>query len=199
MRSTLAIGALVFTFAVACGGGGAQPTGPAVQRTAEAPATAAGQQSAPPAQPGGGAGGGGVATVVLTGGPDAGTYAGNEPPNCSQGIVGPEGWGVQYSTVNVGDDGLGSVQIVSAAPGMEDHEDAFMSGVTLLTTVTVGPSLGEGSRDYEIRVSDDDEASGTGTANVTDNGDTAVIHVTGTTEDGVSMDITINCPSVVRT
>jgi hypothetical protein len=135
---------------------------------------------------------------VLTGGPDAGTYSGNENPNCSKGLVGPDGWGTQYSTTAVDNKGLGSVQIVSAAPGKEDDDNAMMSGVSLLTTVTIGPSLAETSRDYEIRVSDDDQASGLGTAQVADSGTTATIHVTGTTEDGVGMDVTINCATVTR-
>jgi hypothetical protein len=174
-------------------GGSGAPATPGAQPTDAAQPSAAGPQSAPPAQPGGS-----VATVVLTGGPDAGTYTGNAEPNCSQGLIGPEGWGVQYSTVDVDENGLGSVQIVSAAPGMEDHEDAFFDGVSFLMTVTIGPSLGENSRDYEVEVSDGDDASGTGSAQIQDNGSSAVIRATATTEDGVTMDVTINCASIVR-
>jgi hypothetical protein len=193
MRATLQV-LLTGVLVAACGGGSA-PAGSA-QPTA-VPAQPSGvlvQPSAAPVQPGGS-----VASVVLAGGPDAGTYSGNAEPNCSQGLIGPDGWGVQYSTTEVDDKGLGSVQIVSAAPGMEDHEDAFFDGVSFLMTVTIGPSLGESSRNYEVRVSDDDEATGTGSAQIQDNGATAVIHATGTTEDGVSMDVTINCSSIVRT
>jgi hypothetical protein len=186
----------------ACGGGSgpAGTSGPATQAPVQpsgAPVQTSGQPiqpSAAPAQPGGT-----VASVVLVGGPDAGTYSGNAEPNCSHGLIGPEGWGVQYSTVDVDDNGLGSVQIVSAAPGRENDEGAFFAGVSFLMTVTIGPALGETSRDYEVRVSDDDEATGTGSAQIQDNGTTAVVRATGTTEDGVSIDVTINCTSVVRT
>lgn len=192
MRAPALALSAAFVIAAACGGGTTTPTG-AAQPTGGVQPTSAGQPTSAPVQPGGT-----VATVVLTGGPDAGTYTGNAEPNCSYGLIGPEGWGVQYSTVDVPDNGLGSVQIVSAAPGRESDEGAFFDGVSFLMTVTIGPSLGENSRDYEVRVSDDDEASGTGSAQVQDNTSTAVIHATGTTEDGVTMDVTINCPSLTR-
>src|SRR5690242_18845701 len=102
----------------ACGGGAAPTaTGPgptsANQATPTAGATAPPSASAVP-QPGGS-----VATVVLTGGPDAGTYmaAVDIAPNCSQGIVGPDGWGVQLSNFAAADNELGSIQLVAAAPG----------------------------------------------------------------------------------
>jgi hypothetical protein len=205
MKRRATLGVLALTLVAACGGtgstatvkpSGAPASGAPAQTSATQPsaaATSAAQPSAAPVQPGAG-----TATVVLVGGPDAGTYTGNENPNCSQGIIGPGGWGTQYSTTSVDDKGLGSIQIVSAAPGKENDPDAFMSGVTLLTTVTIGPSLGENSRDYEIRVSDDDKATGTGSAQIVDHGTTAVIHVTGMTGDGVSMDVTVTCPSVTR-
>jgi hypothetical protein len=192
------IGAMALAFVAACGGGGqagtsGQPTSGTRASSGAVSTTAAQQSSAPVGVPGSG-----TAVVVLSGGPDAGTYTGGDDPRCSQGIVGPGGWGTQYSSADVGDKGLGSIQIVSAAPGKENDPDAFMSGVTLLTTVTIGPSLGENSRDYEIRVSSDDQATGTGTAQIADNGSTAVIHVTGTTADGVSMDVTVTCPTITR-
>jgi hypothetical protein len=187
---------------LACGGGAA-PTGTTPgptsgnQATPTAGATAPASASAIP-QPGGS-----VATVVLTGGPDAGTYtaAVDIAPNCSQGIVGPDGWGVQLSNLVAADNELGSIQLVSAAPGKADDENAFFRGTQFLITVTIGPSLGETSRNYEVGVytdASDKETSGEGSAQVTDNGATAVIHATGPTADGVGIDATINCPSVVR-
>ena len=182
--------------AAACGGGPA----PATQRPGSAtvapgqPTLAANQPTAQAPAP---VPGSGTAVAILTGGPDAGTYTGNEPPNCSQGIVGPTGWGVQYSTTNVDDKGLGSVQLISATPGEENDENAFFQGLKYQLTVTIGPSLGATSRDYEVKISDE-ETSGTGSAQVTDNGTTAVIHATGTTPDGVAMEVTITCPTITR-
>jgi hypothetical protein len=144
-----------------------------------------------------------VATVTLTGGPDAGTYiaAADIAPNCSQGIIGPEGWGVQLSNFAAADNELGSIQLVAAAPGKADDEGAFFGGTEFLITVTIGPALGESARNYEVGVytdSADKETSGEGSAQVTDNGATAVIHATATTADGVGIDATINCPTVTR-
>jgi hypothetical protein len=43
-----------------------------------------------------------------------------------------------------------------------------------------------------------EDSSGTGSAQITDNGSTAVIVANATTEDGVGINATINCPTVVR-
>ena len=192
--------ALVIGLAVACGGGTTVPSssvtaGPPTPTGASTTPGATGSAAPVP--------GGSVATVTLTGGPDAGTYtaAADIAPNCSQGIIGPEGWGVQLSNFAAADKELGSIQLVAAAPGMADHEDAFFGGTEFLITITIGAALGETSRNYEIGVyteSADKETSGEGSAQVTDNGTTAVIHATGTTADGVGIDATVNCPSVVR-
>lgn len=198
---SLALVAMAGLF-LACGGGAA-PTSTGPGPTLGSQATPSAGASARPsasvvAQPGGS-----VATVVLTGGPDAGTYtaAADIAPNCSEGVVGPDGWGVQLSSSVAADNELGSIQLVAAAPGKADDENAFFKGTEYLITITIGPSLGETSRNYEVGVytdSSDKETTGEGSAQVTDNGATAVIHATGTTADGVGIDATINCPSVVR-
>src|SRR5687768_15564888 len=94
------LASFVFLFVVAaCGGGavatpvpGGQPTQPPGAAT-QAPGqpTPAGPTQAPP-PPVGGA----VATVVITGGPDAGTYTGNGDPACSFGFLGAGVWGVVF-------------------------------------------------------------------------------------------------------
>jgi hypothetical protein len=124
--------------------------------------------------------GGTTATVTLTGGPDAGTYTGTDNPLCSNGAVGTGVWGAQFS--NDGAPGkLSTIQVV--APPAGDDVDHFSA------LVSIGPLLS--ATNYRL----DDT---TGSAQVTDNGATAVIHVTGTTEDGVGIDLTINCPAVLR-
>jgi hypothetical protein len=189
----------ILGLAVACGGATA-PSNPVTSGspgpTGAAASPSAGGTVAPPA-------GGSVASVTLTGGADAGTYtaAADIAPNCSEGIIGPDGWGVQLSNFAAADKELGSIQLVSAAPGMADDEGAFFGGTVFLMTVTIGAALAESSRSYEIGVyteSSDKETSGEGSAQVTDSGTTAVIHATGTTADGVGIDATINCPSVTR-
>lgn len=185
--------------AAACGGGATTPTNPVTA----GPPTPSGVATTPAAVTAAPQPGGGVATVTLTGGPDAGTYtaAADIAPNCSQGIIGPEGWGVQLSNFAAADNELGSIQLVSAAPGRADDDGAFFGGTEFLITITIGAALGETSRNYEVGVytdSADKETSGEGSAQITDNGSTAVIHATGTTEDGVGIDATVNCPSVAR-
>jgi hypothetical protein len=54
-------------------------------------------------------------------------------------------------------------------------------------------SLGPITSSTDYRLDDTD-----GSAQVTDNGTTAVIHVTGTTADGVGVDATINCSGMLR-
>ncbi|HYI22257.1 MAG TPA: hypothetical protein VEX62_06435 [Candidatus Limnocylindrales bacterium] len=143
-------------------------------------------------------------TVVLTGGPDAGTYTSSDAaggPNCSNGLIGPNGWGVQFSLTGIPDDQLSSLQMVIAGEGEEDSEDATFPGTVLLMTVTIGDFLTEGNRIYEVAVrtdESDDESSGEGSADVADNGTTAVITGTGTTADGVQIAATVNCPSIIR-
>jgi hypothetical protein len=200
----------ILSFAVACGGGTATPTIP-ISPTATSggqPTTAGPTPTAATPTPAGATApplpGGSVAIVTLTGGADAGTYtaAADIAPNCSQGIIGPEGWGVQLTNLVAADKELGSIQLVAAAPGKADDEGAFFRGTEFLMTITIGPALGTTSRNYEVGVytdASDKETSGEGSAQVTDNGATAVIHATGTTADGVGIDATVNCPSVVRT
>jgi hypothetical protein len=141
--------------------------------------------------------GGTTVTVVLTGGSDAGTYTGSNDPNCTVGLIGPQAWGVQWS-IEGGPKQLSSVQLVSAAPGKADDPSAMFQGTVMLLSIVVGPLL-QGNT-YEIDdKTDDTQDQGSGSVQVQDNGDTAVIHATGTTKDGVGIDATINCPSVNRT
>ena len=206
MKSPLTLLMLPLALALAACASGAQPTqqpGQPTQQpglptaTGQASPTAAGQATATPAvQPGTGS-----VTVVLTGGPDAGAYAGFANPNCSLGIIGPGGWGVQYSVPDGPADELSSLQMVVAASGMADDEDAFFRGTEFLMTVTIGTLFDESAREYEIAVrtdAADQESSGTGSATIADTGSSAVITATGTTADGVAIAATVACPSVVR-
>ncbi len=173
-------------------GESATPAGPTPTATPTvAPSEDAGATSGQTAS------GGITVTVVLTGGQDAGTYTGVEDPNCTVGLIGPQAWGVQWST-DGGPKQLSSVQLVSAAPGKADDPSAMFQGTVMLLSIGVGPLL-QGNT-YEIDdKTDNSQDQGSGSVQVQDNGDTAVIHATGTTKDGVGVDATINCPSVSRT
>jgi len=173
----------------ACGGGAvatappARTTGPGqatpapVQATpAPAQATPAPVQGTPAPNPGGDA----TATVILTGGPDAGTYTASGNPNCSDGLVGAGIWGAQFS-IDAADGQLSSIQVVAPDAGVEDAHFSL--------SVTIGPLL-SGTTYSRL--------DGDGASQVTDNGSTAVIHATGTTDEGVAIDATVVCPAVFR-
>lgn len=184
----------------ACGGAAPGGTQPAATGTTIGQATPTGAGSTPgvTAPPAGGAQ---TVSVTLTGGADAGTYTGTDNPNCSVGIVGEGGWGTQYSVQSAAANQLSSVQLVNPAPGTEDDPDSMFSGTKFLLTIVIGPLFDPSARTYEVLVvteNSDKETSGSGSAQVTDNGATAVIHAVGTTADGVGIDATVNCPSVTR-
>lgn len=187
-------GLVIVGLMMGCGSPSANPTGGGPAATGDV------ATPAPVATAGGGnAGTGSTVLVTLTGGADAGSYEGTEDPLCSKGLIGPDGWGVQYSIADAPVDGLSSVQLIAAAEGEADDDEAMFSGVTFKLTVTIG-DLSTG-RSYDVTVATDGaeaETSGQGSASVDDRGATAVIHATGTTADGVEIDATINCPNVTR-
>ena len=135
---------------------------------------------------------------MLTGGPDEGTYTTDADPFCTNGVIGAGGWGVQYSTADLtGDDDFTSLQLVYYPDGPPEGE-AMFGDTPLLVMITIGPLL-EGGRSYEIvdKTADDSQSKGEGTATVGE-GDRPVIEISGTTDDGVEIEATINCPSVMR-
>ena len=194
-RKTSGVAGLVIAgLLIGCGSPSANPTGAAPG------ATSGTATPAPvPTSGGGNAGSGSTVLVTLVGGPDAGSYQGGADPLCTNGLIGPDGWGVQYSIADAPADSLSSVQVIASAEGRADDEDAMFSGVAFKLTVTIG-DLATG-RSYDVTVASADadfETSGQGSASVEDRGATAVIHATGTTADGVEIDATINCPNVTR-
>jgi hypothetical protein len=183
MRS-LSVLAFAAVFVLTACGGAAPAASQAVTPTQPASGAPQSTPAGAPVPPGSG-----TVSVTLMGGPDAGTYMGGENPNCSNGLIGEGAWGVQYSTDAAGAGQLSSLQLI-APPSGEVAMD-----VTFQMTVTIG-ELFEGN-DYEVKMTEGD-SSGTGSAEVSDAGSTAVIHATGTTADGVGIDATVNCPSVIR-
>ncbi len=130
--------------------------------------------------------------VTLTGGPDAGTYAGSDNPNCAYGFMGESVWSTSYSILEgAAMDELSEANFVYG-PSTSD------SNLELQASVGIGPLFDpQNFREYEINP-DFSDIGGTGTAEIQDGGNTAVIHWTGTTKDGVGIDATVNCPSVAR-
>jgi hypothetical protein len=131
-------------------------------------------------------------TVVLTGGPDEGTYTGSGDPNCANGFMGENVWSTNYNVFEgAGLDELSEAIIVYGPSSGGDGQEVKAS-------VGIGPLFDPVDfREYEIDALFS-QIGGSGTAEIQDGGSTAVIHFTGTTEDGVGIDATVNCPSVAR-
>ena len=208
-RASLAV--VIGLTVAACGAASSpSPTGdapsasaPVASEAVSPPPSAAAPSEAVSSAPAGSTGTGGAGTggetvrLVVTGGPDAGTYTTDADPLCSNGLIGANGWGVQYSTADLtGATDFTSFQLVYYPDG--PPAEAMFADTSLLVTVTIGPLL-EGGRTYEIvdNQVDEEQSKGEGTATVED-GEPAVIRMTGTTDDGVGLEATITCPSVTR-
>jgi hypothetical protein len=199
--------------AAACGGGaptpaatnsGATPTSSAVGGATPGATATSGATNTPAATTGAPspvssvAAGGDIVHVVLTGGPAAGTYSSAvDDPHCTLGLIGPGAWGVQWSIADAAAGQISSVQLVLAAKGHEDDENAMFKGTALLLSVTVGSLMDGTTFDVDDKT-DDSQDKGSGSAQVQDSGSAAVIHAIGTTKDGVKIDATVNCPTVSR-
>ena len=190
---------LVTLSVVACGGGGS-PTvthAPGASTVAPGQATPDAGQPTTAAQPTPGgapapAPGGTSVTVVLTGGPDAGTYTGSGDPGCAFGFMGADTWSANFTVFEgAGLNDLSEAILVYGPSTTESNQEVKAS-------VGIGPLFDpEDFREYEINP-DFSDIGGTAAAEIQDGGNTAVIHWTGTTQDGVGIDATVNCPSVAR-
>jgi hypothetical protein len=129
--------------------------------------------------------------VVITGGPNAGTYDGTtDRGGCSAGLTGHGSWGNQYSQVRENDPKkLNSVQIIipSAAAAAKGTHDFFLNVAFGRITARVA--------EYKV---DPPKKIGSGTITVADHGTTAVVTFDATTPAGVRLQGTIDCKSVVR-
>jgi hypothetical protein len=192
----------VLSLAAACGGGGGATTrpgatGPAQPSTGGQPSSGGQSSAAATSAPQPGAG---TVAVIVTGGEHQGVYTASGNPNCSYSFFSTNTWGVQYSITDAAPDDLSSVQLVYRPDGTGGDEDDMFAGTSLLLTVAFGDLLdSEAYTEYTVEVrADDEEGKGTGTAEVGDAGTTALIHATGTTDEGVEIDATITCPNVSR-
>ena len=184
MRTTLSSLIVMSALLAACGGGGGPAATPAPPGATNPPgqATVAPGAATPVPQPVGGA----VVTATLTG-PDAGTYTGSGDPACSHGFLGADVWGVVYGNESSGAGQLGGVNIVAQAPAG--------SARAFTVSVTIGPMLGGTLHTILF----DPSSGGAASIDITDSGSTAIIHATGPTIDGAgTVDVTVNCPSVIR-
>jgi hypothetical protein len=134
--------------------------------------------------------------VVVGSGPDAGTYVGTGDPGCSFGQLDADTWGVGYVNIGAGPGQVSSVRVVDSP----DTSDDAGTGRIFSAVVSIGPMMGGSFHQLQWDRFSDDEVE----YSIEDNGETAVIHVSGPTMDsplgggGVPLDLTVNCPSVTR-
>jgi hypothetical protein len=129
--------------------------------------------------------------VVITGGPNAGTYDGsNDRGGCSAGMTGKGSWGNQYSLVKENNPKvLNSVQLI-----VPDAKAAAKGTHDFYLTVAFGRIT---ARVAEYKV-ETEKKSGSGTVTVNDKGSTAIVTFDALTAAGVRLQGTIDCKSVLR-
>ncbi|HEY1015878.1 MAG TPA: hypothetical protein VGE07_24425, partial [Herpetosiphonaceae bacterium] len=132
--------------------------------------------------------------LTLTGGQDAGSYeVTTKDGACSYGIAEAASWGNQYSIATADPAAFSSLQLIAASVDPASGTNQFM------TTVSFGELFSAAGRNYEIKALDGDEdGAGSGTVLVDDRGETATIRIQGQTAEGVGIDATIECLSVIR-
>ena len=178
-------------FLAACGGGddetGASETS-LDGSTPEAPAASGGQPAT-------------TIHLVVGGGPHAGTYdVTSADVTCSYGFAGPGSWGNQYSVTDKNPGEFSSLQLI--APDTEDAADGTQ---TFRLTAGFGSMLNPGYSEHTIDTGatlggtdSSREHSGTGTVTVDDRGQSGNVTFTGTTEDNVTLEGTIDCHRLMR-
>jgi hypothetical protein len=129
--------------------------------------------------------------VVITGGPNAGTYDGTtDRGGCSAGMTGPGSFGNQYSLVKENNPKvLNSVQLI-----VPNAKEAAAGTHNFFLNVAFGRITARVA-EYKIET---EKKSGSGTVTVDDKGATAVVNFDATTAAGVKLKGTINCNSVTR-
>ena len=125
--------------------------------------------------------------VVITGGPNAGTYDGStDRGGCSAGMTGKGSWGNQYSLVKENNPKvLNSVQLI--VPDPKSPHNFFLNVAFGRITARVA--------EYKVET---EKKSGSGTVTVNDKGSTAIVNFDATTAAGVHLVGTIDCKSVTR-
>jgi len=129
--------------------------------------------------------------VVITGGPNAGTYDGTtDRGGCSAGFTGTGSWGNQYALVKENNPKiLNSLQMIvpNAKEAAKGTHNFFLNVAFGRITARVA--------EYKVET---EKKSGSGTVTVNDKGATAVVTFDATTAAGVHLQGTIDCKSVTR-
>ena len=131
--------------------------------------------------------------LVVTGGPHAGTYDVNMPDaGCSYGLAGQGAWGNQYSLDTADAKAFSSLQLI-----VPDTKDAADGTRQFLITAGFGPILSMTTYDVDTRPNAN-EKKGSGTLTVDDRGSTGKVTFNATTAEGVKLEGTIDCSTVMR-
>lgn len=194
MRSSAASLLSLFVFVAACGGGDGE-----AEIGADGTTEAAGASSSDAQQSSGQA----ATTIhlVVGGGPQAGTYdATSADITCTHGFAGPGSWGNQYSVAGGNPGEFSSLQLI-----VPDTEDAADGTGTFLLTAGFGPLMDTGYVEHTIDTGatlggtdPNKEHKGTGTVTVDDRGQSGKVTFSGTTEDNVTLEGTIDCHRLMR-
>jgi hypothetical protein len=146
---------------------------------------------------------GGLATTIdltITGGPLAGTYhTTSDEITCSYGLIGEDAWGNQYSIETEDPTTFSSLQLI-----VPNTAEAAIGTNEFLTTVSFGSLVVETldfDTSYTINTGTDsgtDGGEGQGTVIIEDHGDSAVVTINGTTEEGIGIEAVIQCHQVMR-
>ena len=131
--------------------------------------------------------------LTVTGGPNAGKYqASSERGGCSYGLAGPGSFGNQLSDPkNKDPKAFNSLQLV-----VPDAKKAASGTAEFDLAIGFGPLM-QRSATYKVETTKG-KHSGNGTVTIADKGATATVKFSATTAEGVKLDGTIDCKSVMR-
>lgn len=132
-------------------------------------------------------------SVTLTGGDIPGTYqAVCSDACCSYGIAGEKVFGNQYSETGKGAKELSSVQLwIDDVTGDKTTKE-------FLVTVAFGELFGKDSKSYTIDTRKG-ATKGSGTVDLKYSGGKASVEIKGTSQEGVQIDLKMQCNKVLTT
>ena len=132
--------------------------------------------------------------LKVTGGKNAGVYgASTERGGCSYGLSGPGSWGNQLSQPKDKDPKhFNSLQLI-----VPDSKAAKSGAKDFFLSVGFGPLLSR-SAEYKVESRSGQKKTGSGVVTVIDKGTTGTVTFNATTSDGVKLEGTIDCKSVMR-
>lgn len=133
--------------------------------------------------------------LVITGGPNAGTYdSSSDRGGCSYGLAGAGSWGNQLSNPKDKDPKhFNSLQLI-----VPDAKAASSGTKTFFLSVGFGPLMNR-SAEYVVETRPNEKkAGGSGVVTVVDKGTTGSVTFDATTGAGVKLRGTIDCKSVIR-